>query len=136
MTNQSILGTLTALTLACSPAAVMAEEVHDNGNITVSALRERVIGRAPGRNAPIVLYTASVRVNVGDLDLRGAPGWDALHKRVQTASWLACDMLDFRTRTSSTNCRGDATRAAMRAALPLRFAQAKPDALVFTVGKS
>ena len=139
MTKNSILAKLAAATLVATSATALAQSANPADYITVSAPNEQVIGLTPGTNAPIKLYTATVNVHVGDLDLRAEPGWGELGLRVQTASRMACEILDRRIYpravSGTKHCRVQTMREAMRAALHLRTAPRKANSLAFTIGQ-
>jgi len=139
MTKNSIIATLSALTLAAQTGTAFARDANHSDQITVSAPQLQVIGFAHGTRAPIKLYTVSVEVNVGDLNLNAGPGWSEFGQRVRTASRLACDLLDHevypRDHSQKIQCRSTATREGMRAALALRTSPRKVDSLAFTIGQ-
>jgi len=138
MTKNSIIATLTALTLAAQSGAVLARDANHSDDITVSAPREQIIGRSQ-HGFPVKLLTVTAEVNVGDLNLQSNPGWNELGQRVRTASRIACNLLDresyIRSDSETSRCRSKATNEGMRAALAFRTDPRKVESLAFTIGQ-
>lgn len=85
-------------------------------DITVKGLGERVVDRN-NIGAEVVEYTASVVINVRDLDLVSPAGWNALEQRVTSASRDACDAIMQRIPTDLLPERSDCVRTAYRGAI-------------------
>jgi len=85
-------------------------------DIVVTGPGERVVDRT-NFGAGVVEYTASLAVNVRDLDLASEAGWHALEKRLTTASRAACNVIDQRiavdVRPDRTECESNAYRGAI-----------------------
>ena len=93
---------------AGSPAAAQ--------DITVTGPGERVVDRT-NFGAEVVEYTASLTVNVGDLDLASAEGWNAMERRLTAASHVACNAVEQRTPIDLGSDRSECERAAYHGAV-------------------
>lgn len=64
------------------------------GTITITATRDKVVGRDPGTNAPIIQHTAHARVPYVPVTLTTNSGVALLKDRVATAAREMCADLD------------------------------------------
>lgn len=85
-------------------------------DIVVTGPGERVVDRT-NFGAEVVEYTASLAVNVRDLDLATGAGWQALERRLTNASHVACNVIDQRIavdlRPDRTECESNAYHGAI-----------------------
>ena len=103
--------TLAALLIGAAASSAAAAQ-----DITVKGLGEHVVDRT-NLGADVVEYTASVVINVRDLDLASPVGWNALEDRVAAASRDACNDIDQRIPVDQLPERSDCARAAYRGAI-------------------
>ena len=85
-------------------------------DIMITGPAERVVGRT-NVGAEIVEYTTSLVVNFRDLDLASAAGWNAMERRLTTASRNACKLLEQRNPTDLPHDRYKCERSAYREAI-------------------
>lgn len=85
-------------------------------DILVTAPEQRIVERT-NIGAEVVENTASVVVNIRDLNLASAAGWNAMEKRLASASRVACNTIEQRIpidlRTDGSNCARIAYRHAI-----------------------
>ena len=103
--------TLAAMLIGAAAAASASAQ-----DITVKGLGEHVIDRT-NLGAEVVEYSASVVVNVRDLDLASPAGWNALEDRVSAASRNACNVIEQNMPIDLLPERSDCARAAYRNAV-------------------
>lgn len=82
-------------------------------DILVTGPAERVVDRTIF-GADVVEYTASLTVDVRDLDLATAAGWSAMEKRVASASHVACNVVEQRASTDLSREGSECERNAYR----------------------
>ena len=100
--------TLAALLIGAAAASSATAQ-----DITVKGLGQHVVDRT-NLGAEVIEYTASVVINVRDLDLASPAGWSALEDRVTAASLDACDVIKQNMTVDLLPERGDCARAAYR----------------------
>ena len=101
---------LAGLLLATAASSATARD------ILVTGPGERVADRTEF-GAEVVEYTASLPVNVRDLDLASSAGWDAMQSRLATASRAACSAIDDRIPVDLRQERRECEKAAYRDAI-------------------
>ena len=102
-----------AAVLIGAAAAASAAAAQD---ITVKGHGEQFVERT-NIGAEVVEHSASVAVDVRDLDLFSTAGWNAIEDRVTSASRDACDVLKQRTPIELLPERSDCERKAYRGAI-------------------
>ena len=103
-------------TLAAALIGAAAASAATAQDITVKGHGERVVERT-NIGAEVVEHSASVAVDVRDLDLFSTAGWNAMEDRVNSASRDACDVLKQRTPIELLPERSDCERKAYRGAI-------------------
>jgi UrcA family protein len=111
MTSQFVRNILTAVLISGASASAAAAQ-----DITVVGARERVVDRTYF-GIDVVENSASVVVNLSDLDLGTAAGWSRMEERLTSASRLACDVVEEQNPIDIRGDRGGCARTAYRAAM-------------------
>lgn len=103
-------------TLAAVLVGAAAASSATAQDIMITGSAERLVGRT-NIGAEVVEYATSLVVNVRDLDLANAAGWNAMERRLTTASRDACKVLEQRDPTELHHDRYKCERAAYRGAI-------------------
>jgi len=110
MPRHTLRTILAAVALATAASSAIARD------ILVTGPGERVVDRTEF-GAEVVEYTAALPVNVRDLDLASAAGWNAMENRLATASRAACGAIDDRIPVNLRQGRRDCEKSAYRGAI-------------------
>lgn len=113
MPRHVLRNTLAAVLISAAASSYAAAQ-----EITVTGAADRVAGHT-NFGAEILEYTASLVVNVDDLDLDTATGWNAAERRLSNASRAACDAIDQRISMDLRPDRSECERITYRRAMTL-----------------